>query len=529
MRIIAYKAETMPGNNYPTLIESTQQSIKMKSFEDVASFLLEPYEDTLLVCWDLDSLASLILRLIPDKSKLASLQRIRKCYIPPYNIFYIPEKVFSISHIPTRQRVSIYNLQQYYPELNEPDNVTEVQMLGENLLIELRKMGFNPTKLTSPVAIYEECIMSKMNLPQVKDMPLEAAAMAYHCSGRLWIEAHQLGYWDTVYDYDMSSAFPTVASNLVDFRYCNWVNSPDYQCKALYGYVRCVVNIDPDVMLSPIMHYTRGKLISPVGSWETFLTKHELDFITKYQIGSYQILDGWWAIPWFKKDLPKPLNTPIKSLLKYKQKTGLQTLLAKRMSTGIYGKFGEERKDTFGIHFNPAWFAEISTQTKLLVADYLYSLGIGSGNNPGYQSLIQIGVDGFMLTQALPDLMDGWRLEYTGEALVISSGLVYTRLTKPKGLTLNTILDMFQKHPRKQYYKKAIRRRINLGDSIARGNQWLIGEEADFYSSINFLNPDHDRFFAKMPHSGEHVLASTFQSQPILVKEGGDVPCPGLG
>jgi hypothetical protein len=45
------------------------------------------------------------------------------------------------------------------------------------------------------VAIYEEAILSKLDLPKITDMPKEVAEMAYECSGRLWVEAMILGYF----------------------------------------------------------------------------------------------------------------------------------------------------------------------------------------------------------------------------------------------------------------------------------------------------------------------------------------------
>ena len=98
-----------------------------------------------------------------------------------------------------------------------------------------------------------------------------------------------------------------------------------------------------------------------------------------------------------KNNLPKPLQEPMDKLLTYKERTGLQSALAKRMSTGIYGKFGEERATEFGPYFNPAWFSEISTQVRLQVAEELYSHDIGPGDNEGYKHLLAIGVDDFLL------------------------------------------------------------------------------------------------------------------------------------
>jgi len=102
--------------------------------------------------------------------------------------------------------------------------------------------------------------------------------------------------------------------------------------------------------------------------------------------------------------LPKPLAEPLDKLLAYKQRTGLQSALAKRMSTGIYGKFGEERTNEFGPYFNPCWFAEISTQVRLQVAEELYNHGIGPRDNEGYKSLIHISVDGFLLSKPTEEI-----------------------------------------------------------------------------------------------------------------------------
>jgi hypothetical protein len=206
-----------------------------------------------------------------------------------------------------------------------------------------------------------------------------------------------------IYDYDLQSAFPTVAKDLIDFRECEWWDTPEYQEKAIYGYVRCRVTIYDWVMVSPIIMETDNALISPTGTWEAYLTKGELDFIDKWKIGTYTILDGYWCMT-SRKALKRPLKDPMEKLLKYKQGTELQKLLAKRMSTGVYGKLGEEYTEEFGPYFNPVWFAEISTQARIQVAEFLYSNGIGPEDNEGYRALISIGVDGVMLDKPLESM-----------------------------------------------------------------------------------------------------------------------------
>lgn len=305
MRIVAYQTQIV--DKKLVILESTGEKLYTDLISDAFMFLLEPqgnsywppqYDRCIRVCWELDATVAPILKgLGEDRCK--KLNKTHKCYLAPFNIFYVPGKIFSVSHIPSHYKVNLYDLAQYYPELEEPDSLTEVQMLGEKLLFELRKMGLEPTKLTSPVAIYEQCILSNLDLPRVADMPREAAEFAYRCSGRLWIEAYQLGLAEPAYDYDIIASFPSVARNLIDIRYCDWVKSraKKNRKRAVYGYVKCIVTIYDWVMVSPIIKEEEdGSLITPTGTWETYLTKSELDFIDKWKIGEYKMLEGWWAI-----------------------------------------------------------------------------------------------------------------------------------------------------------------------------------------------------------------------------------------
>jgi len=202
VRILAYRTSISKGK--VLLEESTGYSLASNKLDDLFSVLLEPlgnspwppqYDRCIRVCWELDACVAPILKLLGEH-RCRKLHQTHKCYIAPFNCFYVPSKIFSVTHIPTKARVSLYDLMQYFPELDEPEDLLEEQMLGEKLLYELKKMGLEPTKLTSPVAIYEECVMSNLDLPKVSDMPQGAAEFAYRCSGRLWIEAFQLGYWE---------------------------------------------------------------------------------------------------------------------------------------------------------------------------------------------------------------------------------------------------------------------------------------------------------------------------------------------
>jgi len=224
------------------------------------------------------------------------------------------------------------------------------------------------------------------------------------------------------------------------------------------------------------------------------------------------------------KELPKPFQEPMDKLLAYKERTGLQSALAKRMSVGIYGKLLEERQDAFGPHFNPCWGVEISTQVRLKVAEFLYENDIGPGNNEGYQALLHISVDGCLLSEPVKGFKDTkiprsqngqWRLASITPAIVVSSGLVFYADKKPKGLSFDVVLEMLKEHPRVGHYEKRLKRRLTLADALARDELENIGKEVEMTSSIDFYKLSVvDRDFSKLPKSGGQLLNNKYKSKP---------------
>jgi len=114
-------------------------------------------------------------------------------------------------------------------------------------------------------------------------------------------------------------------------------------------------------------------------------------------------------------------------------------------------------------------------------------------------------------------LAEGWKLAYQGPCLIVSSGLVYTGQTKPKGLHLPDVLQMIREHPRLSYYEKTLRRRLTLGDALAQDRLEDIGTEMDFSVSLSLVAPVHDREFKKLPENGGQLLGRKFRSKPIRV------------
>lgn len=513
MRILAYKSNF--SNSEVLIQESTEEHCRSNQVTTLFDFLLEPYENSIKVAWELDTFVAPIIKLL-GILKCQRLHRTHKCYAPPYNVFYIPSKVFSITHIPTKIRTSFYELAQYYPELDEPKSLIEVQILAEYLLRQLKRMGFEPTKLTSPVAIYEECVLRQTDLPTLEDIPKEVALMAAQCMGRSWIEAHRLGHWtdkNPVYDYDLESAYSSVASGLADFRNCEWISSREVQEDAVFGFVDATIEIYDWVMVHPIFYEAEdGSLESRTGTWRRYCTKGELDFIGRWGIGEYRIHNGVWTLP-PKGGISRPLKQITDKLLSYKKRTGLQAALAKRMSM-FSGKFGEQRGDGVGALFNPVWKAEINTNVSLQVAGWLYNHGIGASNNKGYKHLLHISIDGALLDRAVKNDEGRWHLSYVGDAIILSSGLVFYADKKPKGLRYEDVLAMIEEHPNVGYYTQKVSRRVSLNDAVALDRLEDLGKEKLMTSSIDFHGQEHDREFKELPMTGRQLLNKKYKSIP---------------
>ena len=110
-----------------------------------------------------------------------------------------------------------------------------------------------------------------------------------------------------------------------------------------------------------------------------------------------------------------------------------------------------------------------------------------------------------------------WKLSYSGEALVLSSGLVYLGKRKPKGLFIGDILEMIREHPKLAYYQKLIKRRVTLGQALELDFDKL-GKEVEMHTSVD-LNMVHDRDFGGLPQTGGQLLTKKFGSKPLKVKE----------
>lgn len=516
-KIVGYKIETW--GDQVIIHDSEGEKIESSDINELIGFLNEPYTDEVYFCmkifWDMDdALAPVFQKLgVPACRELASPSHTYK------DLFYIPSKIFRIGD--GKSMSFFYDLSQYFIDQPEPDTAEEIAGYGIEVLEAYRSMGHNPRKLTSPVAIYEEEVLKHAKIPTAANVPEEYSGIidyALECTGRLWIQAYQIGHWGLgeIFEYDIKSAYPYIASQLYDLQYANYDYCDHIPSKVHYGFMKGDVTIYDHVKVSPIFYNLDGDKSQRTGTWPTTITLQDYKLIRKYQLGEFKIKDGYFIT--FTAPI-KPYENILKRLFHQRGIGGIINTLAKRMSTGVYGKCLEHHDDgSFGFFYNPIYAAMINSLSNIRVAKFIYNKGL-------VDDLVHVGVDSVLATQYVP-LPEAWRmgqwaLTSISDTLVLSSGRVFHGDKKPQGLNYDAIMDLIKEHPRQSYYRAELRRRQTLAESIELNDLSGLGQYKDTTSSfdLNIIRSSLDRDFEGYPSTGQELLNKTFKSKPLKAKE----------
>lgn len=499
--MIGYRIST--SNGKVSITNSLGGSIVSENLDYLLDFLLEPHPEDFRVFWDIDEEVSHLLRLL-DKGRLEILFRQCRTWLSPYGITYHPGKSLKINK--GSYRAYYYNLSQYFPEDKNPENPAKAKQYGEKLLSVLEAIKISPSRLSSPVALFDE-IWKNIPMPNWTSLPDDVGELAYQASGAHWTEAHQLGHFNKVYDYDIRSSYPSAAMNLMDHRYGKWIESKDKINDAVYGFFYAKVNIKAKV--SPISYADNsGRLFNPKGSWYAYLTKIELETIEYLDLGRYKIITGWWWVP-DKKVFP--LEIILKRMFRQRDRGSLMDRILKKAMVGIYGKFLQINSDgTFSFTYNPVWGRTIEAEISCKVARFIYE-------NKLVKELIHVSTDGVLVKKPVDKSMLGWdigewKADSYGPALVVSSGSLFYGKKRPHQLTYDEAVGMVKDKPNASRWEQSIQRRITLGDCLLSDID--LGKMRSVATGFA-LTHDHDRLYKSFPSNGQELLEGQYMSEPL--------------
>lgn len=516
-KTISFTSELRP-NGKVLITQYRQDEIESDSYDDLLKFLLEDWGTAIKICWDLDEFVAPLLRLIGKTPCLRLADNFHKCHLQGgFSLFYILGKMFSVHY--GRYSTTIYSIKQYFPKSEAPETAFDVSALGDYLLDTLHSMGLYPTKLTSPIGIFDECVMSHMTIPTIYDQSddvIDAADYALKCTGRLWLSSHQIGHWGQgeCFDYDIVSSFPSQAVNLFSTNNCKFAYSTTPIENADWGFLRGCLNITSPI--SPISYrWESGRLSNPVGEWDDYITLEEWRHIEKYGLGTFTLKDGWFLQ--FTNQC-QPFNAIINRLFAKRSQNPIKDIIVKRiMIGGFYGKFLEQYENgKYGKYFNPFYAAQISTGIRLKVSKMIQEKQLAD-------NIISIGVDGLLLDTQIQlngssNQMGEWKLKETLPALVLSSGLAFFGGHQPKGLCYDDLIPMIKAKPRSSLYQTKLPRKVTLKEAL-QGDFSTLGQKVLYSESLDLRTIDPDRRFATLPKTGEQLLNRRFKSEPFKIGE----------
>jgi len=444
-----------------------------------------------------------------------------KITIPPYKIRYVKDRFLNLQKgfYRVAPYAYFYDAHQYKDVQAEDDKTIEdcinkakiAQQIGQNVYDAFNRLDIHVDKLISPVRAFEDARLSTMDLPSDEDCPKEASYYAYQgCVGN-WLEALQIGHWDKVWNYDITSAYPAIAAQQMDIRKGKWIHSKNYIPEARYAECLCDVNIKSNI--SPVIYRAgeRNNLplnYTPTGERETCLNKRLIDYLIFKGQDEFEIKDGYWWIP--NKDCNKPLEEIINWLYsKKEEQNGTQREVIKRIMAGIYGKFLEAREGSFGKYFMPIWAEDIETATRVEIMRFI-------DNNK--LDPIHIAVDGVISSNPAilgEKRLGGWELSDISPCICTGTGSVAINSNangNDFSLSYYKVRKLIEDNPSKEEYKLTKMSPVTIAEGL-NGKFDKLGTLQEIHKYIG-IGQDEKRCYIERPKNGGELLSRTYKSEP---------------
>ncbi len=487
--------------------------------------------ESIRVVWDLDGFIAPVLRCLPEDV----LDRLSKfdgdLTFQTHELYYLPGRMFRVG------KARYYGIRDYWGALtDERPSLDVVKARAVELVDALGKVGLpDPRKLTSAIAVFEDSEWGKAvydALPKGHDIPedsLEILEYASEADGKDWVSNHYVGRFaeGEIVDYDMVSCYASIAATLPDLRDLNYWQATklgDRERAAVLGIVKGKFTLDPDAEYShcsPIMGMVGELPGNPLGKLPTdCYTLAEVKFVEDYGLGTFKMLDGWFAEP-SGDTVRYPLREVMAQLYESRGISPLAKFVVKEIANSIVGKMIETRVGRDGMVYGPLrndlYHATIESQARIEVARFLIEHEVKA------DELCCIQTDGVKLTRDIPlepNGMGSWVNKGSSATVLLSPYKVYSADARPYRLTYNDLACLVHEHPQAQRYSKVVRQRLTLVQAIRNYEDITrVGEWMEMPTSVDLitLDTEQNRQYADLPSTGLGLLSGHFQSTPYVL------------
>jgi len=525
VRITAYELTDL-GEGYLSIQATNGKSVVSDDLGELLNFLRYNSKDTIRVFLDLDEAVAPLLR----KLSKGDLEQVAE-HNPALNIkgnhfYYYHDRVLQVGWTRYFGLKTFYGYPEYAPDAS----LNEVQRMADEVMATLDELGIGDTNLlTSAVACFEASKLGRetyANIPKGWEIPedcyeiLDYADKADH---KDWVEARQVGHWEKgLYDWDKSSCYMSIASDLIDLRDCEIWKSDTLgkrEREAIYGFVRGTFYIDPDgdhAHCSPVVAVVVNDLQgNPVGRLpEDTYSLAEIEVVERYGIGKFDFIDGWFVE---LKDgvVPRyPFGDIMEHLYESRLISPLASSIAKGIGNQIVGKLIQKRDSDKSIR-NEVYHSVITCEARCEITRFLVEKGIGA------DEVIAIQTDGVRITKLLPlpstNGLGAWRCNGDYPTIVVSPRKVYCQDKKPYRVSYSDIVAMTNDHPQSERYAKKVDRHITLAQAKSMGDIYRVGEYAVVPARFDLMGlvKEQCRVFPRLPKTGDQLVSNRYNSTPI--------------
>ena len=470
------------------------------------------------VFYDLDAAVASLLHLIEcNKADAQKLLRKETLWLAPYILTYFPKRFFSIDYGgggKNHPYLNFANMNQmgyhdaYYTEGNPlQDAVNKAKEAEETAIavdLILCKLGLPNSSLTSPSSTF----LKKFNLkwPTMDDCPDEVTELAKDGVMGQWFESFKLGAFEPR-DFDINGSYLYELSKLPDIRNGKWIQARTPPDTAILGIAKGT--LDTEAPFHPFIVKINKYNYTPIGRFPAILTLQALQFLKRWNLGTFQVDEGWWWIPQNHYEIYKGA---MMFLWKARQGTsGRERLIIQRIYSSLVGK-QLEHFDTkgFGDMFNPIIGLTVEVNSRLHVAEACMQSNIIP---------LAVMADGF-ITDTQIDLplnteLGSWRLSAKGKCIIAGTGMVAfqenTSATE-LGLDYASLCKQVKENPEATEYLRSTYLPITLALALEQGFSKL-GEVQLIERSLN-IGTENKRMYPSRPRTGRDLLNNTWNSMP---------------
>lgn len=424
-KIVGVDTETDGKGNILLIADSEGRTLEYPkiTFENVCKFLMRYDEERAVFFHNLNFDAECILKLIP--AYVLKKQYMRggelKFDYAGYRVHYIAKKLLAIKK--GKHTVACYDTMQYYDNASlvraYVDNIGKpldngylamkdkrkdfskryferhrkevrrycvndcvmTKELGEHFVGTFwKQFGFAPRRWTSAGYLAEKVLLNNnIPIPFFHDTPYYVQELAWKAFYGGRFELIMRGFIGECWLYDINSAYPYALTMLPDLTMGTWVDADKIHQKAAIGFFHIRAHVGNSVKIAPFPFRTKdGRIIYPVGDFETFVTLEELKAVEGDVRVRYEILESHQFVPDegcgypFKEFVEKQYYLRLE--LKKKQ-IPLERAI-KVVLNSIYGKTAQKVNNVMGNIFSPAIAAYITGYTRAQLYRFVREHGI---------------------------------------------------------------------------------------------------------------------------------------------------------